>query len=833
MRPWAIFLTGIVTLISLELHADNAPVTTAGSVLNAAVSPAITVFPVTVTNFIGIGSITLKCIYNSSVLSYQSASVNAAFTGLTVTVSPPGTILIQWTGTSGISLPDQDVLLNLSFGFAPTIYENYSALTWDTTACQYTKYTGGAYISLNDIPANTYYFNGVVTNHAAPVTSASFVTNATAGQVAIPIKVNGFTNIGSISLTLEYDPNVLTYLSFIQNVLIPGAFVVGSQPGTAGTYKVVMAWYGSSPTLPDGSAMLTLYFNYSNTPGQSNYSDLTWNDNGPSCFYSDMQYRDLYDDQTSYFYINGLVACQLAPQALLPSITNAAQGSNLTIPVKVNNFTNVKSFTLSFEYDPAVITYSSFLPNVVFGSALTVTNNPIGSNGKRKLVMAWSGTLLTLSNGTTILTLTFSCNSGTSLLKWVTDASSCHFNDAINNSYYDFPKSSYYFNGLVTSHVAPITVAWYASPAVGTAVTVPVKVFHFSNIGNLTLTLDYDPAVLTFQNATLVPSIGGSFSSSTPGPGQVVMSWAGMAASLPDSSDLVNLTFLFNGGASPLAWYDNGNSCKYTEEGSGLPSLYDQPQSSYYVNGYIGPTPLITNFSAGNLTPEVNATVTFTDLTTGAPTGWNWIFNPSNIVFVNGTSSSSQNPNVQFTLNGAFSITLITSRGSAEGIRIKTNYIHAGTPGLWTGITSTDWNTASNWHNYLIPDNTTSVQIPGSAPNWPLFDGDLVLGTQCKNMTIAGSSQITVTGNFTIGPGSILTFTGSGTLKAGGNWTDLGTFTPGTGTIDFTGSIPGTIISVGSPPVREPFYNLKVTKIGPASLTIPGTIIVSGDLVLQ
>ena len=69
-----------------------------------------------------------------------------------------------------------------------------------------------------------------------------------------------------------------------------------------------------------------------------------------------------------------------------------------------------------------------------------------------------------------------------------------------------------------------------------------------------------------------------------------------------------------------------------------------------YTLSVIGTIPApVANFSASTTTPNLGQTVTFTDLSTNTPTSWSWSFSPSTITYVGGTSSSSQNPQVQFT----------------------------------------------------------------------------------------------------------------------------------------------------------------------------------------
>jgi PKD repeat protein len=161
-------------------------------------------------------------------------------------------------------------------------------------------------------------------------------------------------------------------------------------------------------------------------------------------------------------------------------------------------------------------------------------------------------------------------------------------------------------------------------------------------------------------------------------------------------------------------------------------------------------TVAVAKFVADKLTPQKNETVLFTDLTTGGATSWTWSFDRPSVVFVTGTNSSSQNPQVQFTDGGLYTVTLLATNPGCSTSEIKSGYIRAGISGLWTGITSSEWNVSSNWDNDLTPGTNTDVVIPSSAPNWPVFTGNLIMGSHCRNLTLSGiTSQITITGNLT------------------------------------------------------------------------------------
>lgn len=151
-------------------------------------------------------------------------------------------------------------------------------------------------------------------------------------------------------------------------------------------------------------------------------------------------------------------------------------------------------------------------------------------------------------------------------------------------------------------------------------------------------------------------------------------------------------------------------------------------------------TPPVAQFAASSTTPAVNSTVTFTDQSTNIPTSWNWSFSPNTVVFMGGTSATSQNPQVQFTSVGLYTVTLVATNAYGNGTEVKTNYINATTytyciPPYTTGTSSGDYITlvqlgtinnatgasASPYYNYYSSISTDLT--PGSAYTITLSPG--------------------------------------------------------------------------------------------------------------
>ena len=318
--------------------------------------------------------------------------------------------------------------------------------------------------------------------------------------------------------------------------------------------------------------------------------------------------------------------------------------------------------------------------------------------------------------------------------------------------FYIFGFSILLFSGGLNAQDAPVTSITTAFACPGNTISVPVKVTSFYNIGSLSLKLQYSSSSFTFQTWDNTSGFPGLFLNSSV-PGMLVI--GGFTStpggiSLSDNSIFFTVTFLYNGGTGNLTWFDNGGSCEYTGPAPTYSPLNDVPTSKYYINGEINPS-LVADFTANTQLPGVNETVIFTDLSTWYPTGWIWSFSPATCLFVNGTSATSKNPEVLFTTNGSYSVSLTVSTRNCSVFTDRADWIHVGIPGLWTGQLSSDWNAAENWHNWVVPKATTDIVIPPAAINWPEFPGDFTIGIQCHKLTIQGAtSQMTVTGDFII-----------------------------------------------------------------------------------
>jgi len=152
---------------------------------------------------------------------------------------------------------------------------------------------------------------------------------------------------------------------------------------------------------------------------------------------------------------------------------------------------------------------------------------------------------------------------------------------------------------------------------------------------------------------------------------------------------------------------------------------------------YINPSaPITADFTVNSTSICETGSLIFSDMSLPIPTSWKWIISPSTHNFINNTSSTSQNPEVEFTAIGNYTVTLIATNANGPDTIIKSNYISvtsyyntpyiedfesftAGNPGTWNN----GW-TYSNTGNFNWRAKNGSTQTSYTGP-----EHDHTLGT--------------------------------------------------------------------------------------------------------
>ncbi len=191
--------------------------------------------------------------------------------------------------------------------------------------------------------------------------------------------------------------------------------------------------------------------------------------------------------------------------------------------------------------------------------------------------------------------------------------------------------------------------------------------------------------------------------------------WINFSSGMPSAAEVTELEIFYSSTPSQ-------SRIKAATYGRGVWSsdLYLNPNS-----------PPVADFSAVNPYVCSGGVVQFTDATAPTPTTWQWSVSPSTVTFVNSTTSSSQNPHIQFNAVGNYTVTLIAGNTNGADTITKTNYVVIGAaastpfnenletftvinndPGTWTG----GWTYSNSGAFYWRADNATTTSA-NTGPN--------------------------------------------------------------------------------------------------------------------
>lgn len=218
------------------------------------------------------------------------------------------------------------------------------------------------------------------------------------------------------------------------------------------------------------------------------------------------------------------------------------------------------------------------------------------------------------------------------------------------------------------------------------------------------------------------------------------------------------------------------------------------------ANVTISAAPSATISYAGS--PYCGSSGTATVTQTGTPGG---TYSSTTGLSINATTGAI---NLATSTPGTYAVTYTIPAANGCALFTATASVTLTISGTWTGVTSTDWNTASNWCGG-IPSAATDAVIPSTAPNMP----NIANG--------AGSVR-----NITINTGGTLTIGSGGVLDLYGNINGAGTFTAASGSINFRGSTSQSVPA---------FTATNVTMNGAggnSGVTLNGNISITGTLTL-
>ena len=219
-------------------------------------------------------------------------------------------------------------------------------------------------------------------------------------QISIPVYVNGFTDIVSMQGSITFDASVISYLN-VSNFNLPGMSISNFGTNQSGQGILTYSWYDASlqgVTVVDSTFLFSIDFTVIGAPGQN--SIVSFSNTPTSLEVVDNSFNVLLPSYTDGLFIV-TSSLNIGLEMYMDSLQSTS-GSQISIPVYVNGFTDIVSMQGSITFDASVISYlnvSNFnLPG------MSISNFGTNQSGQGILTYSWYDASL---QGVTVVDSTF------------------------------------------------------------------------------------------------------------------------------------------------------------------------------------------------------------------------------------------------------------------------------------------------------------------------------------------------------------------------------------------------------------------------------------------
>jgi hypothetical protein len=369
-----------------------------------------------------------------------------------------------------------------------------------------------------------FLFLGPGIVYAQITTTAGTVTSCP-GEIAVPLNVTNFNNVGAISLMLNYPNTLLTYVGYqnLNTALTTGYLIVNSTGS-----KVIISWASTTPAYIGTGTLMQLRF--TGIPGSGG---LNWD----TSVTGNCEYSDADGNILPATFINGTATINQPPLInTQPTDKTALVGQNTTFTISAVATGIAYQWQLSTNGGSS---YGNLSNNSTYSGVTTatlgITSVTLAMNGyKYRCVISGTCTPPATSNGATLMIIN------------------------------------------------PITTTLPTTSVCPGNIVVPVTVTNFTPVAAFSLAFSYNTSVLTYtgyQNLNGNLS-GGSFVANATG-GKVYLTWSRTTAATIASGTIVELLFSAATGTSSLNWdTQTSGNCEYSDLNGNL-------ITSVFVNGSI------------------------------------------------------------------------------------------------------------------------------------------------------------------------------------------------------------------------------------------------------
>ena len=351
-------------------------------------------------------------------------------------------------------------------------------------------------------------------------------TAANGTALTLPVQVTGFNHVGSFSLTISFDKNVLTYTGTANQPTF-GIFN-GTPAATANTNGTIsVSWFNVSPALNIGSGtLLNLLFTY-----KSGTSAVAFINTTPSSV------TDSLGTNLTATYTNGSVS-GLPSTITIGKVTG--DPGDVYVPVTGANLKSLGSISLRIAFDTSKVTFVGLTnPALAFNA---------GTPSAGIVALSWFSTTPYSLNSGKLTDLHFVLKKDSTDL---TVQGTSQITDSVGNN-----LTITYVNGQIRKTPAPpLPPVGLTVPTVrgvpGKDISVPVNATRMNNIGSISLKVTYDQTKLTFKQ---ISNFAGSGFVTNSANGVLSFAWFGTTYLNIGTGKLMDLVFSYTGGSSAVGF---------------------------------------------------------------------------------------------------------------------------------------------------------------------------------------------------------------------------------------------------------------------------------------
>ncbi|MBN3035382.1 MAG: hypothetical protein JW861_07325 [Bacteroidales bacterium] len=474
------------------------------------------------------------------------------------------------------------------------------------------------------------------------------------GLVNIAIDVTNFVDVAAITLFIEYDPNVISYVSYTSTVITnvyTNAYPWGSN------YVLGISWAELTSINLSSGVLMELVFNYVGGTSALDFME------------SQCEIANSGGYVIPTVYTDGSIGPAAAvPIVIVDQLNQVPSPPNLLVPIEVD-FSGVPdgvgSFNFEIEYDDAILLFQQILNPFEPGIAVNQLTNP------PRIALAWntsnplSGSYL---NGK-LLDMEFEYLGGNTELTFITSACQvANFNAQVLNATYE--------NGLITQDPATLTniIIDSIGAAAGETINLPVTVTNFTNVGSFDYSIGFNSQFLAFVDVVNIhPSIqsGLIYNVLTD---NLILAWNAVMSgvTLPDHTTLFEMQFNYSG---------TNQDVPFILPYCSMSDFDANPINAYYIDGKVTEIPganatVCMTTVVAQIQTEVLMPITVTEFNNIGAITLEMTFNESDLTYIaleNLHPELGNGSHLYNCVNGLFSFSWTVDVAFGTGIDIPDN----------------------------------------------------------------------------------------------------------------------------------------------------------------